>query len=626
LQSETTYVSKDDGKCDRRLPPLRRAATAWHMRHSLFSGIGRRLLVRVLLFSSVITLLLTMMQLYLDYRRDVQAIDLRMSEIESGYRQSLGGGLWQVDEHQLQLQVEGIFHLPDISYVELREATDQAYHLMVTAGSHKANPPARREFRIFYTNRGTEQLVGFLVVEATFDRIYRRLLDAATVIMVGQAIKTFIVSLFTLLLVQRLITRHLTAIATSLRGYDLRGSQAPLRLERRPPRPADELEALVGAFNQMYARLQVAHGDLMEREAKVRRLVDSNIIGICIFDLDRRILEANDAFLRIVGYDRDDLVSQNISWADMTPPEWRERDHQQLLPELMMTGSPQPFEKEFFRKDGSRVPVLIGVANFEEDGQQGVAFVLDLTERKNAADALSALQTDLAHANRLTTMGQLAASIAHEVNQPIGAARNNAHAALRFLAREPPDLAEAREALDCVVSETYRAGDILGGIREQIKKVPPRRELFDLSEAIEEVIKFVRGELLKQHVSVQMQLTQGLPLVQGDRVQLQQVVLNLIVNAIEAMTSIEDDPRELVVSTKSSPAEGLLVAVSDSGPGVAAKDRERIFESFVTTKPAGVGIGLSICRSIIEAHGGRLWADQHRPRGAVFRFTLPAHN
>jgi C4-dicarboxylate-specific signal transduction histidine kinase len=220
-------------------------------------------------------------------------------------------------------------------------------------------------------------------------------------------------------------------------------------------------------------------------------------------------------------------------------------------------------------------------------------------------------------------MGQLAASIAHEINQPIGAARNNAHAALRFLAREPPDLVEVKEALDCVVSETYRAGDILGGIRDQIKKAPPRRERFDLNEAVEEVIALVRGELLKHQVSVQTRLTQGLSPVQGDRVQLQQVVLNLIVNAIEAMTSIDDDARELVVSAESSSVEALLVAVGDTGPGVAAEDRERIFESFFTTKPAGVGIGLSICRSIIEAHGGRLWADTHQPRGAVFRFTLP---
>ena len=252
--------------------------------------------------------------------------------------------------------------------------------------------------------------------------------------------------------------------------------------------------------------------------------------------------------------------------------------------------------------------------------------MLDLTERKRAAEVLRALQMDLAHASRLATMGQLAASIAHEVNQPIGAVRNNAHAALRFLAGEPPDLAEVQEALECVVSETYRAGDILGGIRDQIKKVAPRKERVDLSEAIEEVIALVRGELLKHHVSLQMRLAPGLSSVRADRVQLQQVMLNLIVNAIEAMTSIDDDARALVVSTESSPAEGLLVAVGDSGPGVEAEDRERIFESFFTTKAAGVGIGLSICRSIIEAHGGRLWVDAHQPRGAVFRFTLPVRH
>jgi len=364
--------------------------------------------------------------------------------------------------------------------------------------------------------------------------------------------------------------------------------------------------------------------DLADREAKIRRLVDANIIGIVIWNLEGRILEANDAFLRIVGYDRDDLISRRVHWKELTTPEIR--DEQQWVPELKMTGTLLPFEKEFFRKDGSRVPVLIGVATFEEGGHQGVAFVLDLTERKRAADALRELQVELAHANRLATMGQLAASIAHEVNQPIGAVRNNAHAALRFLAGDPPDLAEVREALECMVNETYRAGDIIGGIRDQIKKTPPRMDSLDLNEAIEDVIALVRGELLKYRVSVQTQLAEGLSPVRGDRVQLQQVMLNLILNAIEAMTSVEDEARELVVSTQSYAAEGLLVGVGDSGPGVAPEDRERIFGSFYTTKSGGVGIGLSICRSIIDAHGGRLWADAHQPRGAILKFTLPVHN
>ena len=213
----------------------------------------------------------------------------------------------------------------------------------------------------------------------------------------------------------------------------------------------------------------------------------------------------------MVGYDREDLVSRRVRWTDLTPPEWLARDEQQLVPELKMSGSLQPFEKEFFRKDGSRVPVLIGVATFEEGGYQGVAFVLDLTERKRAADALRELQTELAHANRLATMGQLAASIAHEVNQPIGAVRNNAHAALRFLAGDPPDLAEVTEALECVVNETYRAGDIISGIRDQVRKTPPRKDIVDLNEAIKDVIALVRGELSKHRVSVQTQLAEGLP-------------------------------------------------------------------------------------------------------------------
>lgn len=383
-----------------------------------------------------------------------------------------------------------------------------------------------------------------------------------------------------------------------------------------------KLLASEAAISMENARLYL---DLAEREARIRRLVDANIIGIIIWDFQGRILEANDAFLRMVGYDRDDLVSSDIRWTDMTPPEWRERDEQELVPELKIKGSLQPFEKEFFRKDGSRVPVLIGVATFEEDEYQGVAFVLDLTERKRSGDALRALQMELAHANRLATVGQLTSTIAHEVNQPIGATRNNANAALRFLSEDPPNLSEVREALESVVNDTYRAGGIIERIRNQIKRVPPRKERVDLNNAIEEVIALVRGELSKNRVSVHTKLGEGLSPFHGDRVQLQQVVLNLILNAIAAMFNLDDGARELTICTEASPSKDLLVTVSDCGPGVAADDRERIFEPFYTTKSSGVGIGLSISRSIIETHGGRLWADAHQPRGAAFKFTLPAH-
>jgi C4-dicarboxylate-specific signal transduction histidine kinase len=248
------------------------------------------------------------------------------------------------------------------------------------------------------------------------------------------------------------------------------------------------------------------------------------------------------------------------------------------------------------------------------------------TQVQARTEALGKARSELAHVARVTSLGALTASIVHEVTQPIGASRNNANAALRFLAADPPELEEVREALECVVNETYRAEDIIGRIRDQIKRMPPRKEDVNLNSAIEEVIALVRGELSKNRVSVRTQLAESLSRVHGDRVQLQQVVMNLIINAIESMIVVNEGARQLVISTESSPSEGVLVAVSDSGPGVAPQDRERIFESFYTTKTNGVGIGLSICRSIIDAHGGRLWVDSQQPCGAVFRLALPAHH
>jgi PAS domain S-box-containing protein len=615
LQFEATHASKDGGQSDRGSPKLKRIANGWRSLPGRFGGIGWRLLLQVLFFSSVITLLLTLTELYLDYRRDVGAVDERMAEIDSGYSRSLGDGLWRLDARQLRLQVEGILRLPDISYVELREATDRAAPLVVTTGSHQAKPPVRNEFKIVYANRGVEQLIGILVVEATFDRIYRRLIDTTAVIMVSQAIKTFFVSFFILLIVHRLITRHLTAIATSLRGYDISGSQAPLRLERSPPWPADELDGLVGAFNAMYARLHVAYGELRDREAKIRRLVDSNIIGICVYNLDRHIAEANDAFLGMLGYSRDDFISRGLTFIGLTPPEWAEDDTRRLA-ELASTGTWRPSEKEFFRKDGSRVPVLIGSATFGETRREGVAFVVDLTEQRRA-------EAELAHANRVATMGQLSASIAHEVNQPIAATLMNAGTAARWLSRQPPNLEEARQAIDHIISDSKRTANIVSRIRDFSKKASTQNVELDINEAILEIMILARAAISEHGGLVKMQLAEGLPRIVGDRIQLQQVILNLIMNAIEAMSEITERSREVLISTSGAEAGGVLVSVCDSGPGLPHANPEPLFEAFYTTKANGMGMGLSICRSIIQNHGGRLWATPNQPHGAVFSIVLP---
>jgi PAS domain S-box-containing protein len=402
-------------------------------------------------------------------------------------------------------------------------------------------------------------------------------------------------------------------------------------LARRVFAPA-RIAVLKLLASQAAIALEVArlYRDLEQREAKIRRLVDANIIGIVIWDFEGRIIEAIEAFLHMVGYSREYLVS-GLRWTALTPDEWRGAD-ERAVAELRATGSCRSFEKEYIRKDGSRLPVLLGAATFGELADQGVAFVLDLTERMRAeAEARESerrygdMQMEVAHASRVATMGQLTASIAHEVNQPIAATVINAQAALRWLDVRPPDLEEVRQALDRIVKDANRAGDVIGRVRELIKKAPTRKDWVDINEAIREVIEITRGEAAKNGGSVQTALGEGLPLIEGDRVQLQQVVLNLIVNALQAMCAVADGPRELLITTARGEPNGVLVAVKDSGPGLAPATLEHLFAPFYTTKPGGLGMGLSICRSIIEAHGGRLWVTANVPRGAIFHFTVPTH-
>jgi PAS domain S-box-containing protein len=360
--------------------------------------------------------------------------------------------------------------------------------------------------------------------------------------------------------------------------------------------------------------------DLQEREAKIRRLVDSNIIGIVMTDFVGRILEANDAFLEMVGYDREDLASGRIRWIEMTPAEWLGVS-QRAVAQMRATGSCEPFEKEYFRKDGSRVSVLVGAAAFE-GRDEGVSFVLDLTERKRAEEALQKAQAELAHVARLTTMGELAASLAHEINQPLAAIVTNGSAGLRWLDQGQPDLDEARAAFSRIVRDGARAGEVIRGLRALAKKTGPELAKLDINDTILEVLALTRSEMQRHGVVLHTDLFSGDRPVFADRVQLQQVLMNLILNGIEAMRAVAGHQRVLAISSEPAGPEGVLVAVADTGPGLDPASADRIFEPFFTTKPQGMGMGLSICRSIIAAHGGRLWASPGVPCGAVFRFTV----
>jgi C4-dicarboxylate-specific signal transduction histidine kinase len=254
------------------------------------------------------------------------------------------------------------------------------------------------------------------------------------------------------------------------------------------------------------------------------------------------------------------------------------------------------------------------------------ALLASVAKRKRAAEALRQTQADLAHIQRVTAMGEMAASITHEVMQPLGAGMNNAGAALRWLDGQPPNLDKAREALGRTVENGQRAAEIIGRIRALVKKEPPRKDALEVNEAIVEVIALTRGEILKNGVSVQTQLAEGLPLIQGDRVQLQQVILNLIINAVQAMSGVSEGSRALLIGTGKDAPGRVLVAVQDSGPGLNPESFERLFDSFYTTKPGGMGMGLSICRSIVEAHGGRIWATPNAGPGITMQLALPIND
>jgi PAS domain S-box-containing protein len=370
------------------------------------------------------------------------------------------------------------------------------------------------------------------------------------------------------------------------------------------------------------------YSDLQEREAKVRRLVESNIIGIFIWNFEGHIIEANEAFLQMVGYSRDDVVSDRVRWTALTPSEWRDAD-EQAVAELRRTGTCKAFEKQYFRNDGS-LPVLLGGATFGGGRDQGVAFVLDLTERKEAEENLREserryrdVQAELAHVTRVTTLGELSASIAHEVNQPLAAVLANAEACLLWLGRETPNLDKARRSVEWIINDCSRAGAVIQRIRALAKRTNIQREPLQVNDVIGEVVSLLQREMFSHRVSLRKEIASALPMVFVDRIQLQQVIVNLMINSMEAMQSVTDRPRELTIRSRRDGAHQVLLTVEDRGVGISAENAERLFSPFFTTKPTGMGMGLSICRSIIEAHGGRLWAESNLLDGAAFHFTLP---
>jgi PAS domain S-box-containing protein len=339
----------------------------------------------------------------------------------------------------------------------------------------------------------------------------------------------------------------------------------------------------------------VSSGDLFWSEENFR-----------IFGYDRATKPTIQLVLQRVHPDDIALVQQRIERASHDGKDWA-LEHRLLMP------------------DGSVKHLhVVARASRDESALKFIGAVRDVTAAKRAEQELHQAQANLAHVTRVTTLGELTASIAHEVNQPIAAAVTNAQAGLRWLGAHPPDLDEVRQALGLIVENGKRASDVIGRIRALIKKAPPRKDRLHINEIILEVLDLMRREVHRNRVALQTALSSDLPPISGDRVQLQQVILNLIINATEAMSEVSEGPREVLVGSGKDDTDGVLVAVRDSGPGLDTERLDHLFDAFYSTKLNGMGMGLAISRSIIEAHGGRLWATPNVPRGAVFQFSLPA--
>jgi PAS domain S-box-containing protein len=392
---------------------------------------------------------------------------------------------------------------------------------------------------------------------------------------------------------------------------------------RRPDQELLNVLATIGSQVGQFIERKRTEEALRESEQRARSALDG-IAGLVA------VLAPNGK-LETVNRQLSEYFGRSLEWLK----SWGTNDavHPEDLPRILelvergiTTGIAFDFELRVRRFDGEyrwfenrHVPIQ------DDSGRIARWYVLltDIEDRTRALARLEQMQSDFAHMNRVSMMGELAASLSHEITQPIAAARNYARAALNFLDRQTPDLHEVKKQLGGVMGAADRSGEIIQRIRDHIKKAPPRKACFDLNHAIDEIIAMGRSAISRNGVSVRTLLAEGLAPVRGDRVQLQQVVLNLILNAVEAIGSIELGPRDLLISTEQDQTQEVRVAVRDSGPGIDPENLERVFEAFYTTKTTGMGMGLSICRSIIDAHGGRLWASVIEPHGAVFQFTLP---
>ena len=388
---------------------------------------------------------------------------------------------------------------------------------------------------------------------------------------------------------------------------------------------------LVAELKQENSDRRKAEAALRSSEERWRKLFDNSSAGIQVVSADGNIIAANLAWQKMLGYTEEELRILTVS--AITHEDDRVATEGWMAESRGGQRRDWRLEKRYRRKDGGVIWADVSVGFVPNPDQSAAAIfitvIVDITERKRAEAelyqqelSLREAQNELAHVTRVTTMGELAASIAHEVNQPLAGIVTNGNASLRWLAGASPNLDEARQAIQRIIRDGSRAGQVVARIRALSQKTRASKELLDINEAIEEIVVLTGGELRRNQVVLRTELAADIPLIMGDRIQLQQVIMNLILNGVEAMRNIDEKERNLLIKTGRGEVDEVRVALQDSGVGLDPKTEEQIFDAFFTTKPAGLGMGLSISRSIVENHGGRLWAVPNDGPGATFQFTL----
>jgi PAS domain S-box-containing protein len=416
-------------------------------------------------------------------------------------------------------------------------------------------------------------------------------------------------------------------VMVSFAGYPLMvqdrvvGVMAMFARRRLSAATLDALASVADAIAQGIERKQTEE-KIRQSEAYLAEAQRLSHTGSFGWNVTSGELFWSDQMYRILGVDQGAKPTLEMAFQRIHPEDIARV--QETLDRGVQGGTDMDFENRFLLPDGSvkYVHVVALAVRDESMNLEYVGTVVDITASKRAEEALRQAQAELAHVTRVTTMGELTASIAHEVNQPLAAVIANANASLRWLAAATPNLDEAREALLRIVRDGKRASDVITRIRTLVQKTDPEKTRLDINQTVQEVVLLMHNEAVRKGVTLRIDLAADVPPVLGDRVQLQQVILNLVMNGIEAMNTVADRPREMVIRSSAQASDNVLLAVQDSGIGIDPRNLDKIFDTFYTTKPQGMGMGLAISRSIVENHGGKLWAVPNDGPGATFQFTL----